>query len=686
MSEIRNVALLSHSGAGKTSLVEAMLYRAKLKGSLGSIENGTTSSDYTPEEQQRKISIYTTVHPLTWEGHDFNILDTPGYADFVGDSRGAQMAADGAIIVISAVSGVAVGTERVWDSSQERELNKMIVINKMDRDNADFFRTMTDIEATLPGNIAAIQVPIGQAEHFKGIVDLLHMQAYAWPKGEPEKIDMPAGVAGVAEDYRNKLVEAIVETDDKLMEQYLADTEIDNERLLEAFYAAVRRNELTPVLLTSATQVMGIKLLLDFMTHGVRFVEDHERLPTVYGDAPKLGSDGPFSARIFKTMVDPYMGKVSLMRVLSGSIKTGDVLQDSSSHSDTNTSNPEIRAAHLYVPHGKDLKEVQELKAGMIGAVTKADAFQTGDTLCSREQVFELVPIPFPEPVTALALFPKTRSDDDKLMSSLQKLLDEDPTLRLERNSETHETVLWGMGHIHLEVALQKLKDRYHVEVDTAVPQITYRETIKGKSEARYRHKKQSGGAGQFAEVALRVEPLPRGSGFEFSNAVVGGTIPTQFIPSCEKGIRGALDKGILGGFQTVDVRATVYDGKDHPVDSKDIAFQTAAAHAFTEAMQGAQPCLLEPVALVKVYVPDRFTGDIISDMNSRRGRILGMDTEGTVSVISAHVPMSELQNYSADLRSRTGGRGTFSLKVEHYAEVPQHLVERILADRKKAA
>jgi elongation factor G len=686
MSEIRNVALLSHSGAGKTSLVEAMLYRAKLKGSLGSIENGTTSSDYTPEEQQRKISIYTTVHPLTWEGHDFNILDTPGYADFVGNSRGAQMAADGAIIVISAVSGVAVGTERVWDSSQERELNKMIVINKMDRDNADFFRTMTDIEATLPGNIAAIQVPIGQAEHFKGIVDLLHMQAYAWPKGEPEKIDMPAGVAGVAEDYRNKLVEAIVETDDKLMEQYLADTEIDNERLLEAFYAAVRRNELTPVLLTSATQVMGIKLLLDFMTHGVRFVEDHERLPTVYGDAPKLGSDGPFSARIFKTMVDPYMGKVSLMRVLSGSIKTGDVLQDSSSHGDTNTSNPEICAAHLYVPHGKDLKEVQELKAGMIGAVTKADAFQTGDTLCSREQVFELVPIPFPEPVTALALFPKTRSDDDKLMSSLQKLLDEDPTLRLERNSETHETVLWGMGHIHLEVALQKLKDRYHVEVDTAVPQITYRETIKGKSEARYRHKKQSGGAGQFAEVALRVEPLPRGSGFEFSNAVVGGTIPTQFIPSCEKGIRGALDKGILGGFQTVDVRATVYDGKDHPVDSKDIAFQTAAAHAFTEAMQGAQPCLLEPVALVKVYVPDRFTGDIISDMNSRRGRILGMDTEGTVSVISAHVPMSELQNYSADLRSRTGGRGTFSLKVEHYAEVPQHLVERILADRKKAA
>ncbi|MGL4610342.1 MAG: elongation factor G [Trueperaceae bacterium] len=485
---------------------------------------------------------------------------------------------------------------------------------------------------------------------------------------------------------RRKLVEVIVETDDELMERYLSGEDIENETLLEVFYRAVRRNELTPVLLTSATQVIGISLLLEFMTHGVRFVEDHEPLPTVHGEAPKLGSDGPFSARVFKTMIDPYMGKVTMLRVLSGHVKTGDILQDSSSHSETDMVNPEIRATHIYVPQGKDLKEVQELKAGMIGAVTKAEAFQTGDTLCSREQVFELVPIPFPEPVMALALFPKTSSDDDKLMAGLQKLLDEDPTLRLERNSETHETVLWGMGHIHLEVALQKLKDRYHVEVETATPQITYRETIKGKGDARYRHKKQSGGAGQFAEVALRVEPLARGVGVEFANAVVGGTIPTQFIPSCEKGVRSALDKGILGGFQTVDVRATVYDGKDHPVDSKDIAFQTAAAHAFTEAMQKAQPCLLEPVALVKVYVPDRFTSDIISDMNSRRGRILGMDTEGTVSVVSAHVPMAELQNYSADLRSKTGGRGTFSLKQEHYAEVPQHLVERILADRKKAA
>jgi elongation factor G len=680
MSDIRNVALLSHSGAGKTSLLEAMLYKAKLKGNLGSIDNGNTSSDYTPEEQQHKISIYTTVHPLTWNGHAFNVLDAPGFADFVGEIRGSQIAADAAIIVVSAVSGVAVGTERVWDSSEERELNRLIVINKMDRENADFFKTMADIEATLLGNIAAIQIPIGQAENFKGIVDLLHMQAYKWERDdEPEKIEIPSEVAGLAQDYRAKLVEAIVETDDDLMIAYLEDAQLDNDKLLSAFYAAVRRNELTPVLVSSATQVMGISLLLDFMTHGVRYVEDHLPLPTETGNAPKLTIDSPFSARVFKTVIDPYMGKVTMFRVLSGTLKHGDTVFDS-------TKDSEFKVAHIYVPHGKDLKEVSELKAGMIGAFTKQDVPSTGDTLCTRTNTFELVSIPFPSPVTALALHPKSRNDEDRLSNGLHKLIDEDPTLVLERNDETHETVLWGMGHMHLEIAIEKLKNRYNVEVDTSPPKITYRETIRGKGDARYRHKKQSGGAGQFAEVALRVEPLPRGAGFEFGNAVVGGSIPTQFVPSCEKGIRGALEKGILGGFQVVDVKATIYDGKDHPVDSKDIAFQTAAAHAFTEAMQQASPVLLEPISLVKVYVPDRFTGDIISDMNTRRGRILGMDSEGSVSVVSAHVPQAELQNYSADLRSKTGGRGTFSLKFDHYAEVPQHLAEKIVAERKKAA
>lgn len=679
MSEIRNVALMSHSGAGKTSLLEAFLYRAGQKSQMGSIENGTTASDFTAEEKERKISIYTTIHPLSWKDSSFNILDTPGYADFIGEIRGAQVAADAAIIVVSAVSGVAVGTERVWNTSVERELNRIIVINKMDRENADFFRTMQDIESSLLGNIAAAQLPIGQAESFKGIIDLVHMKAYEWPQDEPVEVAIPPELAGVAQDYRARLIEAIVETDDELMMQYLEDAELDNEVLIEAFFKAVRRNELHPVVLTSATAAMGISLLLDFMKEGVRYVEDHKPLPVVRGESPVLGDQGNFCARVFKTAIDPYMGKISYLRVLSGKISAGDSVLDSSQ-------DKELKLAHLYVPEGKELREVKELKAGMIGAISKAEDVKTGDTLCLKEYLLELAPMRFPSAVMAYALFPKTRADEDKVSTALARLIEEDATLMLERNSETHETVLWGMGHVHLEIAVNKLRERYNVSVDTQRPKITYRETIRANGDARYRHKKQSGGAGQFGEVALRVEPLPRGAGFVFENKVVGGTIPSQFIGSCEKGIVDSLKSGVMGGFQVVDVKATVYDGKDHPVDSKDIAFQIAAGHAFNEAMRQAQPVLLEPIALIRVRVPERFTGDIISDLNTRRGRILGMDSEGSVSVVSAHVPMAELQLYSTDLRSITGGRGVFSLKFDHYAEVPQHIADKVLAERRSEA
>lgn len=677
MADIRNVALLSHSGAGKTSLVEAMLYRSGALGALGTVEDGNTASDVTPEEKRRRISIYTTIHPLHWNGNDFNVLDTPGYADFVGEIRGAQTAADAALIVVSAVSGVAVGTERVWTSSFERELSTLFVINKMDRENADFFRTMADIEATLPGNIAAVQIPIGQAQDFRGIVDLLHSRAYVWPSGEPEEVPIPEEVAGVAREYRERLVEAIIETDDALMMRYLEDAELGDEELERAFESAVRNNELTPVLLTSATRVMGISLLMDFMVHGVRRVSDHKPLPVEEGEPPVLGEEGPFSARVFKTVVDPYLGKVSLMRVLSGTLKAGDTVHDANAGQD-------VRAAHLQVPNGKDLSEVKELRAGMIGAITKADPVRTGDTLYGAGASFKLAPIRFPRPVVALALRPRSRGDEDKLSDGLAKLLEADPTLLLERNADTKETVLWGMGHVHLEIAINALKERFGVEVDTAAPTVAYRETIASAAEARYRHKKQSGGSGQFAEVALRVAPLARDAGFEFAWKVVGGSIPTQFQSSCEKGVRSALTSGVLGGFPMQDVRVEVFDGKDHPVDSKDIAFQVAAERAFLEAVQGARPTLLEPVALVKVRVPDRFTGDVLSDLNTRRGRILGMDTEGSVSVVSAHVPMAELQSYSPDLRSMTGGRGAYSLKADHYDAVPNNIVDKVLAGRKE--
>ncbi len=674
MSQIRNVAVLSHSGAGKTSLTEAILYRAGAVPALGKVEEGTTRSDYSPEEKRRKISIWSTVHPFEWKGERFNIIDTPGYADFVGQIRGAQAAADAALIVVSAVSGVAVGTERVWTSSFERELSTLFVINKLDRENADFFRTMSDIEATLPGNIAAVQLPIGQAESFRGIVDLLHMQAYEWPDGDPVPVPIPDEVAGLAQEYRERLVEAIVETNDDLMMQYLDDSELDQDALLAAFHAAVRRNDLTPVLVTSATRAMGITLLLDFFLKGVRHVADHSPLPVESGEAPVLGEGQPFSARVFKTVNDPYLGKVSMMRVLSGTLKQGEALVDASSGA-------EVRTSHLYVPNAGSLDEVKELSAGMIGALTKADGVNTGDTLTTPSNRFVLSPIRLPSPVMALALFPKTRADEDKLGEALTRLLDADSTLKLERNPDTHETVLWGMGHVHLEIAVAALAER-GVEVDTRPPSIPYRETVQGTGDARYRHKKQSGGAGQFAEVALRVEPLPRGEGFEFDWQVVGGSIPTQFQSSCEKGARAGLQSGVLGGFPVQDVKVAVYDGKDHPVDSKDIAFQVAATQAMREALQQAQPVLLEPLALLKVRVPDRFTGDVISDLNSRRGRILGMDSEGSVSVVSAHVPLAEVQSYSADLRSMTGGRGAFSLRIDRYEAMPQHVAERVLGER----
>ncbi len=677
MSEIRNVAIMSHSGAGKTSLLEAMLFRSKMIDSLGKVENGNTASDYTDEEKDRKISIYTTIHPLEWQGKKFNLLDAPGYADFAGEIRGSQAAADGAIIVVSAASGVAVGTERVWASSEERELNRLIVVNKMDRENADFFRVMADLESSLGSNIAAAQLPLGKAESFNGIIDLVHMKAYSWQDGERKEIEIPADKQSIAEEYRARLIEAVVETNDELMEKYLEDLEISDEEIENAFYEAVKANELAPVLVASATEVMGIGLLLDFMSKTIRYVEDHKSLPVKKGDTPILGSNGPFLARVFKTVIDPYMGKVSYMRILSGSLKPKEEALDS-------TNDETIKVAHLYSPNGKKLEEVSELKAGMIGAFTKMENISTGDTICSPENIVELEPLKLPSPVMAEALHPKNRADEDKLSGALHKLLDEDPTYVLERNTETHETVLWGMGHVHLAIAIAKLKNRYNVEVETSIPKITYRETIVGRGDARYRHKKQSGGAGQFGEVALRVEPLPTGGGFEFVSEVVGGAIPSQFLPSCEKGIEKSLAAGPIAGYKVVDVKATVYDGKHHPVDSKDIAFQAAAANAFKDAMQQAKPVLLEPIMLIKVRVPDRFTGDVIGDLNTRRGRILGMDNEGSVSVISANVPLAEVQTYSPELRSMTGGRGVFSLRFDHYSELPQHLVAGVVAKSKE--
>lgn len=673
MPETRNVALLSHSGAGKTTLTEAILFRAGAIAAPGAVEDGTTASDHTPEEQRRKISIHTTVNPITWQDSPFNIIDTPGYADFVSEIRSAQLAADAALILVSAVSGVAVGTERVWASSRERELSTVVVMNKLDRDNADFFRTMTALNDTLSPSVVAVQVPIGQAGEFRGIVDLLSMRARFWSDDSETMTegDIPDEVAGIAQEYRERLVERIVETDDGLMARYLEGEEIADAELLPAFHRAVRANVLAPVLLCSARRRMGITLLLDFLTQAVREVSDHGPLPVEAGTPPELGADQPFLARVFKTTIDPYLGKISLLRVLAGNLRPGDSFV-------VNAEGDPLRAGHLYRAAGKDLSEVQELRSGDIGALVKVDALATGDTLASPQRPVQLKAQELPGTVMGLALQPQSKADEDRLGDALSRLLQTDPTLRLERNAETGETVLHGMGHVHLEIAVRTLQERFNAAVDTARPSIAYRQTITKPAEARYRHRKQSGGSGQFAEVALRVTPLERGAGFSFSSEVVGGSIPSQYLPSCEKGVRGALGSGPLGPHQVVDVGVTVFDGKDHPVDSKDIAFQIAAAQALAEALAAADPVLLEPVALVRVRVPERFTGDVISDLNTRRARIRGMDAEGSVTIVNAFVPLTELHTYSADLRSMSGGRGAFSLRHDHYAEVPRHLQEKL--------
>lgn len=673
MPDTRNVALLSHSGAGKTTLTEAILFRAGVLPNPGSVEDGTTASDHTPEEIRRGISIHTTVHPITWRDAPFNIIDTPGYADFVSEIRSAQLAADAVLILVSAVSGVAVGTERVWASSRERELSTVVVINKLDRENADFFRTLDQLNETLSPSVVALQIPIGQAEEFRGTIDLLNMRARIWSDDEDGTVeaDIPEDMVTLAGDYRARLVERIVETDDRLMDRYLADEEISEDELHAAFHRAVRANELAPVLACSARRCMGVGLLLDFLYHAVREVSDHGPLPVVSGEPPELGADQPFLARVFKTTIDPYLGKISLLRVLAGSIRSGDSFT-------VNAGDETYRAGHLYRAAGKSLQDVTELVSGDIGALVKQDALQTADTLSSPERRLTLAPQELPDPVMGLALSPKSKADEDRLGDALQRLLQTDPALKLERNAETGETVLHGMGHVHLEIAVKALKEQFNADVDTRPPTIAYRQTISQPAEARYRHKKQSGGSGQFAEVALRVTPLERGDGFSFESQVVGGAIPSQYLASCEKGVRGALATGPLGPYRVVDLQVTVFDGKDHPVDSKDIAFQIASAQALTEALQAAGPVLLEPVALVRVRVPERFTGDIISDLNGRRARILGMDAEGSVSIVNAFVPLAELHSYSADLRSISGGRGAFSLKPNHYAEVPRNVQERL--------
>lgn len=670
---VRNVAVVGHNAAGKTSLVEAMIFKSGAKERLGKVEDGTTASDHSEAEKRRGMSIATSVLNLTWQDTQINLLDTPGYADFVGEIRGSLRAADSALVVVNATAGVAVGTERVWNTAEEFGLPRVVAITKLDREHASFFGALASVQDTLSPHAVAVFIPIGTESGFRGVIDLLSDKAYTYVGGKLEVSSLPEALAESARAQRTKLIETIVETNENLLELYLADEPIPDDVLTQAFLDAVHRAEIFPVIPVSGTGLVGIEPLLELMRGCLRAPEERRPVVGTDGSERECHTSAPMSARVWRVSMDPFVGKVAYVRVWSGILKAGDMVHNS--HTDR-----DFKPAHVYTLVGKDLKEVPALEAGMIGAITKVPDLHTGDTLCDPNHPIDFGQLELPEPITSLAIHAATRADEDKLGTAIGKLLEEDPTLHLIRNTETAESLLEGMGHTHLEVAVEKLLIM-GVSVEATTPKIAYRETIKAVASSQGKFKKQSGGHGQYGDCWLRLEPSLED--FVFASEVVGGTIPTKYIPSVEKGVEEARHHGVQAGFLVQNIKAIVYEGSYHDVDSSDIAFKQAGIIAFKAAMEKAKPCLLEPVMLLKVRVPERYTGEILGDLNSRRARVQGMDPDGAVTVISALVPLVEVQNYSPDLHSLTGGRGVYSLKFDHYADVPALQAEKIIAARK---
>ncbi len=674
--ELRNIVLLSHGGAGKTSLAEAMLYVSGGVSRLGRVDEGTTASDYDPEEIRRKISVNTSVIPCEWDGHKVNVLDTPGYADFVGEVKGALRAADSAVVVLDAVSGVEVGTELVWEYADEVGLPRMLFVNKMDRENADFDRAVGQAQASLPGNIVPLQLPVGAQDSFEGVVDLVRMKAYRGEKGEEG--DVPQSMREKAEASHLKLMEAAAEQDDELLERYFEEETLTQEEIVRGLAAGVRSGSLVPVMCGAATKDVGVRPLLDVITRycpSPLDVEGYVATSAATGEEERLEPvvGGPLATLVFKTLADPYVGKLTYFRVFSGAMESDSRVFNASR-------GEEERLGQLYSPKGKEQNPTEKVVAGDIGAVAKLQHTETGDTLCDKDHPLTLPAISFPHPIFSAAITPKTKADLDKLGSALARLTEEDPTLRVDRDASTRETVLSGMGESHIDIAARRLHSKFGVEITTAVPKVPYRETISKVGTSQYRHKKQTGGAGQFAEVWLRVEPLPRGTGFEYDSEVREGHISRSFIPSIEKGIRQVLSQGVTSGSPIVDVKGVVYDGKEHPVDSKDIAFQIAGREAFKEAVRNAGPVLLEPIMTFTITIPEASMGDVLGDLNTKRARVMGTEQKGNKIIITAQAPLAEMQGYATDLRSITQGRGVFGMEFSRYEEVPRNLAEEIIS------
>lgn len=678
--QIRNVALLGHGGSGKTTLAEALLLKTGAIGRLGRVEDHSTVSDWDPEEHRRGISINVSVIPVEFQETKINLIDAPGYQDFIGEVISALHAAEAGLVLVDAVSGCQVGTELAYDRLKELGKPRLMFVNRMDRENANFGRTVESLRETLGDEkIVAFQIPIGQADSFKGVVSLIEMKAYLGPEGKEAPI--PADMQAQAEEARVALVEAAAEADDELIMKYLDGEELTPEEVRHGLHVGVKNCAITPVYCGTAVGGIGLERLMIALRRYVPAPNERTISATKNGSEIELSNSisGPVAALVFKTIIDRYVGRMNYVRIFSGKVTKDMQLADTRAGRST-------RIANLFNVRGKDLQNTDELVAGDIGVITKLDDVLTGDTLATPEQPVTVAPPVYPEPLFSVAITPATQADSAKIGPSLHALTEEDPTLRAQTLSATKQTVLSGMGEAHVDTAVHRLQAKYGVNVTTDVPKVPYQETITKSASSMYRHKKQTGGAGQFAEVHMRLDPQPHGAGYEFTSEVFGGTISSSFFPSIEKGIKSVLDRGVIAGYPVVDVKAVVFDGKEHPVDSKDIAFQTAGREVFKLAFKAANPVLLEPIVIVEVSVPEEYMGDVMSDFNTRRGRVLGMEQKGNRTVIRATVPQAEIMRYSTDLRSMTQGRGTYTVQFDRYEPVPSHLAQEIVAQHKEEA
>jgi elongation factor G len=683
---IRNVGFVGHGGSGKTSLVSAILFDTGATNRLGRVDDGNAPTDYDDEEIERKITISAKLAFCEWNKNKINMLDTPGFGNFIQEARGALRVADAAVVVVDAVSGVMVQTEKTWAYADEFQLPRLVVVNRMDRDTASFERSLESIHQSLGRMCVPIQIPLGQEKGFKGIVDLIQMKAYTFQtdgSGKFTEGDIPADASGRANEYREKLIEAVAESDEKLMEKFFDSGSLSNDEVIAGLKKQAAEGKIFPVLYTSATGNIGIQPLLNSI---LNLLPDAAARGTVMGKDPqgkevqrKIADNEPFSAFVFKTFSDPFTGRISLFRVYSGTLTTE--LQPFNSNK-----NSTERLGSIVLPQGKTQVAVPKLQAGDIAAVAKLKDTQTGDTLSDKAHLITYPAVKWVEPVISFAIEPKSRGDEEKISTAIHKLMDEDLGLRYSREPQTKEFLLSGQGQMHVEMAVARLKKRYGVEVLLHPPKVPYRETIKGKADVQGKHKKQSGGHGQYGDCKIRMEPLPRGGDFQFVNEIFGGAIPRNFIPAVEKGIQEARQKGVLAGFPTVDFRVVLYDGSYHDVDSSEMAFKIAGSLAFKKGIKEAKPILLEPVMNVEVQGPEEFAGDLMGDLNSRRGRVQGMEVRGHTTIIKAQVPLAEMLSYASDLTSKTGARGSYTMEFSHYDEVPAHLSEKVIANAKAGA